>query len=106
MSTIEIVQVVNSVVIDATPEVIELGIIGPQGPQGEQGIPGGATASYVHTQAVPASVWTIPHNLGFRPNVIVVDTLGRIVEGDVAWPDVNTIVLTFSAAFGGQAFVS
>lgn len=104
---VEIVELVNSVVVDASSvDVVEIGIAGPQGPPGVQGPPGGATASYVHTQASPASVWTIDHNLGFYPNVTVIDTLGRVVEGEEAYPTVNRVVLTFSAAFSGAAYVS
>lgn len=67
--------------------------------------PGGAE-HYVHDQGVPDSVWTITHNLGFRPNVTVVDSAGTWVEGDRDDPSANTLVLTFAGAFAGSAYLS
>ena len=76
------------------------GAVGPPGPPGPSG------GSYVHHQAVPTAVWTIVHGLGYFPNVTVFDTTGDTVEGDVAFPDADTVVLTFSAGFGGTAYLS
>lgn len=61
---------------------------------------------YVHAQAAPSAHWTVAHNLGFVPNVTVVDSGGNVVEGDVAHPSVNQTELQFSAAFGGTAYLS
>ena len=66
----------------------------------------GAIASYRHIQTVPSAVWTIPHNLGFYPNVSVVDSTGREVVGEITYVNMNTVQLTFSAAFGGEAYLS
>jgi hypothetical protein len=62
--------------------------------------------AYRHMQATPATVWTVIHNLGFRPNVTVVDSGGTEVIGNVHYVDDNTVQLTFSAAFGGEAYLS
>jgi hypothetical protein len=35
---------------------------------GAQGPAGPGLGAFVHTQTVPATVWTINHNFGFRPN--------------------------------------
>jgi hypothetical protein len=40
------------------------------------------------------------------PNITVIDSAGRVVEGEIAYPDANTVVLTFSAAFSGEAYAS
>jgi hypothetical protein len=82
------------------------GQTGPQGPQGPDGAPGSAPQAYTHDQGVPASTWTITHNLGYPPNVTILDSTGRVVEGDIAYPDANTVVLTFTASFGGKAYLS
>lgn len=101
MSSIEITPELTTLVVDdGTTQILEIGVEGPQGPPGVDG------GSYVHTQAVPSSVWTISHGLGFFPNVTVLDTLGRPAEGDPAYPSVDTLILTFSAALTGQAFLS
>lgn len=93
---------------------VDIGLMrGPQGetgPQGPQGVPGtggtGGAMAYTHDQTTPASVWTINHNLGFYPNVTVIDSGGTVVEGGIAYPTVNQAQLTFSAAFAGKAYLS
>lgn len=82
------------------------GPIGDPGPPGPVGPPGPTGGNYMHTQSVPASEWVINHNLGFIPNITVLDTLGRIVIGEVTHPTVAQAVLTFSAAFSGKAYLS
>lgn len=62
--------------------------------------------AYVHSQNTPTSTWTITHNLGFYPNVTVSDSAGTILEGQIEYPNVTTVVLTFSAAFSGKAYLS
>lgn len=74
-----------------------------KGADGADGAPGG---SYVHNQGVPASVWNIAHNLGFFPNVTVVDSAGSKVIGDVDYVDINNLTITFSAGFSGKAYIS
>lgn len=70
----------------------------------QQGPAGAGDRHYTHTQAVPASVWTVAHNLGKRPAVTVVDSSGREVEGDVQHGSATTLTITFSAAFSGTAY--
>lgn len=84
------------------------GQAGPEGPQGDPGPAGPAApgASYIHTQAIPSNVWSIHHGLGMFPNVTVIDSAGTEVEGDPDYIDANNVVMTFSAAFGGVAYVS
>jgi hypothetical protein len=62
--------------------------------------------AYAHTQGTSSATWTINHNLDFYPNVTVVDSAGTIVEGEIAYTSRNQIVLTFSAAFSGKAYLS
>ncbi len=82
------------------------GPAGPEGPQGVAGPPGPAGSSYTHSQGVPSAVWSIPHGLGMYPNVTVVDSGGSNVEGEIVYDDLNTITLTFTAAFSGVAYLS
>lgn len=60
---------------------------------------------YVYTQGVPASTWHITHNLGTCPAVNVIDSSGRLVEGDMQFVDSNTLVVGFSAPFSGTAYL-
>lgn len=61
--------------------------------------------AYTWNQGVAATTWTITHPLRFKPNVSVVDSSGREVEGDIVYTGSN-IVVTFSAAFAGTAYLS
>lgn len=70
---------------------------------GTQGAPGPSGASYDHTQAVAASTWTIPHNLGFFPAVDVFTVGGLKVVADVQHLSVNTAVVTLLAPMAGTA---
>lgn len=63
--------------------------------------------AYRHVQASAATVWAITHNLSFRPNVAAVDSTGREMwPGAVDYPDATHVTLTFSAAVGGEAYLS
>jgi len=44
--------------------------------------------------------------LSFYPNVTVVDSSGREVFGELSYPNATTVQVTFSAAFGGEAYLS
>lgn len=102
----------------ASTAVVAVGEQGPQGPPGPQGVtgptgpagpigpagpPGGSY--YVFTQNTPTTVWTIVHNMGIILPVTVIDSSGQEVEGDVDYPDLNTVVVTFSAAVAGVAYI-
>jgi len=81
----------------------------PRGEQGPQGTPGEvqfSDLSYVHTQSIPSTTWTINHGLQFVPNITVVDSAGTVVEGSYDYPNANTVVLSFSGSFSGKAYLS
>ena len=61
---------------------------------------------YVFNQNTPSATWTITHNLGRRPSVTVVDSAGTVVIGEVNYTSDNTLVITFSAGFSGQAYLN
>ena len=62
--------------------------------------------NFTFTQGTPATTWTITHNLGKFPSVSVVDTADTQVYGDVEYIDDNSLRVTFSAAFGGKAYLN
>ena len=64
------------------------------------------SGNYTHTQSVSSATWTITHNLGYRPAVSVVDSGGNHVVGDVNYVSVNALTISFSAPFGGSAYLS
>lgn len=62
--------------------------------------------AFHYNQAIPSNTWVIAHDLNFYPNVTVVDSAGNIVEGNISYTDTNHLTLTFTAAFGGDAYLS
>ncbi len=84
------------------------GIQGEQGPQGIQG-PAGSDATdkhYAHTQTSASSSWNINHNLDKYPSVVVTDSGGNKVIGDIQYNDVNNVTITFTASFSGRAYLN
>jgi hypothetical protein len=72
---------------------------------GEPG--GGATLAYRYYQTTPSTQWNINHPLTFRPNVTVVDSAGgQVFPGAVSYPSDSQVQLSFSAALGGEAYLS
>jgi hypothetical protein len=65
-----------------------------------------ARVSYDHTQGVASNSWVINHNLGFKPNVTVVDSAGTIYEGEITYTNTNSLTVSFSASFSGKAYLS
>lgn len=74
-----------------------------QGPPGPPGPPGASGAGYVHTQVDPLFVWTIAHNLGFRPAVQVTDLTGSVVDGEIVHLSANEVRCLFAIAIAGTA---
>jgi len=103
---IEIVDTSNNLTIEQVDTIVDLSSSGPQGPQGIPGEIQLADISYVYTQSVSSSTWTITHGLQFIPNITVVDSAGSVVEGDYSYPDENTVIATFSGGFTGKAYLS
>lgn len=64
----------------------------------------GNDAHLVHDQQTAADTWEITHNLGKYPAVTVIDSAGDQVEGDLQYLGLNTVRITFGAAFSGRAF--
>jgi hypothetical protein len=67
---------------------------------------GGADLKYTFTQASAATTWTITHNLGVFPVIVVVDNTGAVIEADVVYNSNNQITVTFATAQAGKAYLS
>jgi len=64
------------------------------------------SANYLHFQTNPSTTWIINHMMGRYPNITTVDSLGRVVEGELHYLDPNTARADFEYAVGGAAFCS
>jgi hypothetical protein len=88
MTSVTVTEVDNNTVVTVATE-------GPQGPAGG--------AAFVYQQVAPATVWTINHNLGYRPSVELLDAGSQEIDGEVAHPSVNQTVVTLNPASAGLA---
>ena len=66
----------------------------------------GFDRNFQFAQSPASAVWLITHNLGKYPSVTVVDSAGEQVEGRVEFIDANSVRVTFSAAFTGNAYLN
>mgnify|MGYP003314682548 CR=1 FL=1 len=62
--------------------------------------------TFEFSQLTAASTWTINHNLNKFPAITVVDSSGNVIVGFETYSNSNQIVLTFSAAFSGKAYLN
>lgn len=90
-----------------TVTVITVGEQGPPGTQGPIGPPGvDGDKYYEFIKSVPAAIWTINHSLNKNPSITVVDSSGATVIGDYKYNSLSQVVLMFSAAFSGVAYLN
>lgn len=78
------------------------GATGPAGPTGPTGPP---ISPFVWNQSSPAATWDIVHGMGTFPAVVVLDSFGDAVEGDLVYVDNNELTIGFVAAQGGTAYL-
>ena len=83
---------------------VDIAIVGPKGDPGPPG--SGGDLSYIHTQTTGAAVWTVTHNLGKYPSVMVVDMANTVLIPDVLYLDAASVRLTFGNPVSGKAFVN
>ena len=53
-----------------------------------------------------SDTWEIQHGFGYNPNATTLDSSGQVIEGDISYPDENTIVIRFIGATMGKAYLS
>lgn len=87
---------------EVMPVVVEFG--GPQGVPGTG--EGGGDLHYVFTQGSPSTKWTIKHSLNKFPSIFAQDSANDEVEGDVEYLNPNELIITFSSAFSGKAYLN
>jgi hypothetical protein len=83
-----------------------VGPTGGTGPTGPQGPVGPSGQSFVYTPADARAIYTISHNLGYQPNVMVVDSVGTEYFGTVVYTNSNSLTITFTSAVYATAYLS
>jgi hypothetical protein len=62
--------------------------------------------TYVFVQSVPATTWTITHNLNKYPSVSVVNINNVVMYGEITYLSPNQLQIEFSAGFSGKAYMN
>lgn len=85
----------------SSPRVVVLPV------RGAPGSAGSAAGTYAHAQTTPAAEWTIVHGLGRKPDVALFLTgePQERVYTDLAYPDLDTILVSWPSPESGEAFV-
>lgn len=63
-------------------------------------------ARHIHTQGAAVTTWPITHALGGFPSVTVVDSANTVVFGEINYVSTSQIVVNFTAAFSGYAYLT
>jgi hypothetical protein len=94
-----VTQTVQSVTVTNQQPNVTIAAVGPQGPSGTTAV------FYTYNQATPSNTWTITHNLNGYPTAVVFDSSGNQCEGSFSYTNANVMVITFTAAFSGTAYL-
>lgn len=90
-------------------QLLESGTQGPPGPPGPKGDPGvgvGGAYRYEHLQGTAATVWTVNHNLGSKPNTQVLSTGGLTLLAEVLHTSNNQVLVYFDQPTAGIVICS
>jgi hypothetical protein len=60
---------------------------------------------FIFTQLTPSLIWEVNHNMNKYPTYIAIESGGEQVVGDLEYKDLNTLILTFSAAISGKMYL-
>ena len=64
------------------------------------------SSRHIHTQGTAATAWTITHALGGYPSVTVVDSAKTVVYGEINYLSTSQVVVNFTSAFSGSAYLT
>jgi hypothetical protein len=65
-----------------------------------------AATRHVHTQGTASTTWSITHALGGYPSVSIVDSAKTVVVGEVTYVSTTQVVVNFTSAFSGYAYLT
>jgi hypothetical protein len=61
---------------------------------------------YVHIQNSISSQWEISHNLGFFPNITILDNANRVIEADIQYVNINNAKIVMNVGISGTAYLT
>lgn len=82
-----------------------IGPIGATGSIGPIGPTGPAIVSFIHEESPASYIWAINHNLNKKPNVIIIDSAGTLIVGDIKYLNDNNILIEFNNLVSGKAYI-
>lgn len=65
---------------------------------------GGSDKNFVFTQLVPSATWVVNHFLNKFCSVDVTDTSQKLIQAEVHWINVNTVILKFNSPVAGYCY--
>jgi hypothetical protein len=105
-STITVPVPQPSSITVAPPPVLSITVQETAGVQiitaGTQGPPA-ATQTYLHTQSAPSAEWIVNHNLGFKPDVTLLDSGSQVFQADIVHISVNQLRVIMATPTAGTA---
>lgn len=54
------------------------------------------------TQVSPQDTWTVNHDLGVYPSVVIRDASGVVVNADIRYTSTLQLIITFASPFAGS----
>ena len=64
-------------------------------------------ATFTHNQYIASDTWIVPHNMGKKPSVTVVNSCGLVVDYcDVDYVDNNKLIIMLSGLLIGKAYLN
>lgn len=67
---------------------------------------GSGDAHFTHTQSAASATWSVAHNLGKKPSVMIVDSADFVLHGSVKYIDSNNLTINLSAPTSGKAYLN
>ena len=63
----------------------------------------GGSGGSIFTQSSPSDHWVVSHNLGYKPDVSILNSGGSEVQAEILHASVNLFHIYFTAAIAGEA---
>jgi len=105
ITTITVGEEIISITVNDITTVIETETQWPPWPPWTWADP--ADFSREHIQTIASNVWTINHNLGFKPNIQIEDSAGdSVIPQKIIQNSINQILVEFQGAMAGKAYLS
>lgn len=101
VKTFKVISSPPLVIVRSTQDRAVIRIVQSSSPLPVTGVPVATRMRW--TPPATLATWIIPHNLGYNPQVTILDPEGNLVYGNVQYLDLNTLLISFNVPFYGTA---